>query len=325
MTGWKPIPRGLNGCNMRNLIALLSVVLIVVPASLMGEDVAPRQKVLFIGIDGCRLDALHEAQTPHIDRLMEQGILFEGTDILSPTRTDQANTVSGPGWSNLLTGVWPNKHRVSDNKFVTPNYHRYPHFFVRAKEAQPKLQTASFSDWGPIAKTILAGADVTVDRPADGADEYRTHDAELAGECTKHLQTADPDLVFVYFGQVDEHGHKYGFHPTVKQYVESIERVDGLIGQVIAAIKARPTQAREDWLVLIGTDHGGAGTDHGDGHENPDIRRTFLIASGPSTERGVSKIQTYQVDHVATALTHLGIAIDPTWELDGQPRGLQGK
>lgn len=281
------------------------------------------RKVLFIGIDGCRYDALRAAQTPHIDRLVEQGMLFEGTDILSPQRKDQANTVSGPGWSNLLTGVWPDKHGAIDNKFVGTKYDRYPHFFVRVKEARPAIKTASFSDWGPIAQKILADADVRVDRAAEGVDEYRKHDAELTQNCVQLLQSDDPDVVFLYLGQVDEHGHKHGFHPTVKPYVESIERVDGLIGQVTAAIETRPDKTHEDWLVLVGTDHGGAGTDHGGGHENPDIRRTFLIASGPSTLRGVSQIPTYQVDHVATALVHLGIVIPPQWGLDGQPRGLK--
>jgi predicted AlkP superfamily pyrophosphatase or phosphodiesterase len=308
---------------MRNILWVGLVLLLGSVASVAAEDVAPRKKVLFIGIDGCRYDALRAANTPHIDRLVEHGTLFEGTDILSPQRTDHANTVSGPGWSNLLTGVWPNKHLVANNKFIGPNYKRYPHFFVRAKESRPQLKTASYSDWGPIAKQILAGADVAVDRAAEGSDEYRKHDAELAAECAKLVQTGDPDLVFLYLGQVDEHGHKHGFHPTVKPYTEAIERVDAHIGQVITAIAARPTKAQEDWLVLVGTDHGGAGTDHAGGHENPDIRRTFFIASGPSTVRGVSQEATYQVDHVATALTHLGIAIDPIWELDGQARGLK--
>ncbi len=107
-----------------------------------------RKKVLYIGIDGCRHDALVAAQTPHIDGLVERGTRFVGTEILSPNRTDDANTVSGPGWSNLLTGVWPDKHGVGSNRFLFPKYKDYPHFFQRAKTAKPELKTASYSDWG---------------------------------------------------------------------------------------------------------------------------------------------------------------------------------
>jgi predicted AlkP superfamily pyrophosphatase or phosphodiesterase len=282
-----------------------------------------RKKVLFIGIDGCRHDAVVAANTPHIDRLIETGTRFVGTDILSPKRSDDANTVSGPGWSNLLTGVWPNKHGVGNNRFLLPKYDNYPHFFARAKEVQPALKTASFSDWGPIADNILRASDHTVSLPADGADDYTSKDAELAAACSQHLQSADPDLVFLYLGQVDERGHGFGFHPTVKQYVTGIENVDQHIGQVLSAIQSRPKRAQEDWLVLIGTDHGGAGTDHGDGHSNPDIRRTFLIVSGPAAEVNAPQKPTYQVDIVATALTHMGVALRPEWKLDGQPVGLK--
>lgn len=282
-----------------------------------------RKKVLFIGIDGCRHDAVVAAITPHIDGLVERGTRFEGTEILSPNRTDDANTVSGPGWSNLLTGVWPNKHGVGSNRFLFPKYKDYPHFFARAKEARPDLKTASFSDWGPIAEKILSASDVTVSLPADGPEDYTKKDVELTSACCEHLKTGDPDLVFLYLGQVDERGHSFGFHPTVKEYVTGIENVDGHIGKVLTAIQSRPQAAREDWLVLIGTDHGGAGTDHGDGHSNPEIRRTFLIVSGPAAEVNAPQIQTYQVDVVATALTHLRVALHPEWKLDGHAVGLK--
>ena len=288
------------------------------------EDVKPltRQKVLVIGIDGCRHDALVTAETPQLDAIIARGTRYVGTDILSPTRTDKANTVSGPGWSNLLTGVWPDKHGVNNNRFVGSNYERYPHFFARAKATKPEIKTASFSDWGPIGEKILSASDKTVSQPAEGAESYTKNDSELTTQCCEHLRNLDPDLVFLYLGQVDECGHSFGFHPTVKEYTQAIERVDGHIGQVTQAIQSRQTYAKEDWLILICTDHGGAGTDHADGHTNPDIRRTFLVVSGPSAVVNATQTQTYQVDVVATALTHLKISLHKDWELDGKPVGL---
>ncbi len=294
-------------------------------ASARAEDTnrAPRKKILVIGIDGCRHDAVVAADTPHIDALIARGTRFVGTEILSPHRVDQANTVSGPGWSNLLTGVWPNKHGVTNNRFFGSKYDSYPHFFVRAKAVRPEMRTASFSDWGPIAQKILRDSDKTVNQPAEGAESYIKNDAELTDHCCEHLRNHDPDLVFLYQGQVDECGHTYGFHPTVKEYTQAIERVDGHIGQVLKAVESRQTFAQEDWLTILCTDHGGAGTDHGDGHSNPDIVRTFLIVSGPSAEVNAPQKQTYQVDVVPTALTHLEIPLHKDWELDGKPVGLK--
>lgn len=314
---------GMMNSSLSIVVAVVVFLGVANPSPAEDGKLPARRKVLVIGIDGCRHDAVVAAETPHLDAIIARGTRFVGTDILSPTRTDQANTVSGPGWSNLLTGVWPHKHRVNNNRFVGSNYDRYPHFFSRAKAARPEIQTASFSDWGPIGEKILSASDKTVSQPAEGAESYIKHDSELTTQCCEHLRNLDPDLVFLYLGQVDECGHAHGFHPTVKEYTQAIERVDGHIGQVVQAIQSRPTFASEDWLILICTDHGGAGTDHADGHTNPDIRRTFLIVSGPSAAVDAPQTQTYQVDVVATALTHLKISLHQDWGLDGKPVGLK--
>ncbi len=277
-------------------------------------------KVLILGIDGCRLDAWQAATTPHLDQLVAEGILFEGTDIRSERNADEADTISGPGWSNLLTGVWPDKHNVLNNQFTEPHYDQFPHFFVRLKEVHPTAVTASFSDWQPIAEKIVRAADVNEHFLED--NDYETGDTHAAMACVQYLQTADPEVVVLYLGQVDETGHKHGFHPAVPEYVAAIERVDGHIGTVLTAIQSRPTYVQENWLTLVCTDHGGLGTNHSGGHHSPEVRRTFMIVSGPTVQRGSSDAPTFQVDVVATALKHLGVEAKSEWQLDGKPVGL---
>jgi arylsulfatase A-like enzyme len=105
--------------------------------------------------------------------------------------------------------------------------------------------------------------------------------------------------------------------------VQAIERVDAHVGTLVAAVRARPTYAHEEWLFLVGTDHGGRGTDHGGGHNVPEILETFLIVSGPTVDRAAIEGPTYLVDLPVTALVHLGVAIDPQWQLDGRPLGVR--
>ncbi len=303
---------------MLRSIALIALSFI----STAGWSTEPVKKVIFIGIDGTRWDALEAAETPNMDALMAKGALSVGTEIIAPRET-KGDTVSGPGWSNLLCGVWPDKHGTIDNSFKGKNYTEYPHFFARIKESQPQAQTASFSDWGPIKANILSQADEVVAEDSHGAAAYADADARLAKACATHLREKNPDAVMLYLGQVDETGHAKGFHPKVPEYIAAIQRVDGLIGDVVTAIKARPTFAEEDWLVIIATDHGGIGTGHGGGRKIEEIRRTFMIVSGPSALVGKMEEQTYQVDVVATALTHLGITLKPEWKLDGRAVGLK--
>jgi hypothetical protein len=281
----------------------------------------PAKKVLVIGIDGCRFDALKKAEAPHLDALMAAGGVAQPTRIF-PARYREADTISGPGWSNVLCGVWADKHRVMDNEFTAPNYEEFPHFFTRLKEAQPETVTASFSDWGPIAKNILSSADVTFDANETDKD-YVSGDVAVAAAASKYLRDANPTATVVYLGQVDEAGHKEGFHPSVAPYVKAIEQVDAHIGTLLEAIESRPTREDEDWLVLVTTDHGGSGTGHGGGHDNPEVACSWLVVSGDGAKQGAISGEHGQVDLVPTALAHLGVELDPAWKLDGEAVGLK--
>ena len=125
-----------------------------------GSDLnIPEARVLVIGIDGVRPDALRIADTPAIDELISEGAFTNNTKILGD-RYRENETISGPGWSSFLTGVWADKHGVNDNTFRGQNYDEYPHFFVHLKRAFPEAITGSFVDWEPIDTFILRDADV---------------------------------------------------------------------------------------------------------------------------------------------------------------------
>jgi predicted AlkP superfamily pyrophosphatase or phosphodiesterase len=280
-----------------------------------------KKKVLFIGIDGCRFDAIKVADTPNLDRLMADGCYADNCLILGE-RYQGNDTISGPGWSSILCGVWADKHGVHDNSFKGRNYEEYPHFFSRLKEVDPASMTASMVTWIPIQQFIVSAADVGAMFPSLGSD-YEKADASAAKAAVKVLTERDPTAVFFYIGQVDETGHKHGFHPTVKPYLAAIEQADKHVGEVLEALAARSTLAGEEWLVVVTSDHGGKGTGHGGGHREPEILNSFLIVSGPAAQRGKIEEQTYLVDAPCTVLSYLGGKLDPKWKLDGRAVGLK--
>jgi predicted AlkP superfamily pyrophosphatase or phosphodiesterase len=288
-------------------------------ATVRADDVhGPIRKALVIGIDGCRTDALLAAKAPHLHGLIRQGAFSEATEVLGP-RPAGADTVSGPGWSNILTGVWPDKHGVTDNKFKGARLQEYPHFFRRLKEHQPRAFTASLVVWEPIHQSIVSAADDS--RPMKKeSEEYRVGDARLAEEARKLLAEGNPDVLFLHFDNVDGTGHKKGFHPKVPEYLAAIEGVDAHIGSILQSLRQRPTYAREDWLIVVCTDHGGQGTGHSGGATKEEIRRVFLIVSGSSVAPGKIEGPTALVDVVPTVLTHLQVPLKSEWKLDGQAR-----
>ena len=272
---------------------------------------AREPKVLVIGIDGTRPDALVAARTPAIDALAADGCM-------TVEASTSQHTVSGPGWSTVLCGVWPDKHRSTDNRFLVTDYERYPSLFTLAKLARPSIRTAYFGNWGPIGERILAkdpiDTRVSLQDTKNDAPQTDACIAALAGD-------DDLDLAFLYIGNVDETGHTFGFHRAVPEYIAAIEEADGRVGRAMDAIRARRNFAAEDWLVVLTSDHGGT-IDLNHGRDIPEHREIAFIVSGDAAARGELRGTVNQCDVVATAFAHLGIAVDPAWDLDSHAVGL---
>jgi len=265
------------------------------------------KKVLLIGIDGVRPDALQAARTPHLDQLIAQSAYSYCA------QTDE-NTLSGPGWSNILTGVWSKKHGVVNNFFIGENYDQYPSLFTRLQQLRPELYTVSAVSWRPINNHIIPIAD----------KKYTYYDSEgdlkVMKDAVRVLSKENPDVMFIHFLDVDLAGHSYGFHPTVPQYLKEIEDVDRQIGSVLRALHGRKNYPHEDWLIICTTDHGGRIDGHG--YNVPEDRTIFYIQHGKSIIPGKLDPPPCQVDVVPTILQHLRVPIDPAWGLDGKVRGL---
>lgn len=233
---------------------------------------AQTKKVLFIGIDGCRADVMMSSNIPNIQNLVNQSIY-------SLDGLCAATTWSGNGWSTMLTGVWHTKHNVQDNNFTSPNYINYPDFLTRAETYNPNLRTISLANWAPINDKIVKSADVKSNLGSDLA---------VKNAAVNAMQNDNPDILFVDFDDVDHAGHSYGFAGTVPQYVSSIQTTDSYIGEIVSAMKSRPTYSSEDWLVVLTTDHGAVQSAHGGG--NLSERNIFNIYSNPGfTPQQISK------------------------------------
>ena len=86
---------------MKYFALIFSILVAFSFSSLLSQT--PSSRVLVIGIDGVRSDALTAANTPNIDALMSAGVY-------SPDALNDDITISGPGWSDILCGVRSDKH-----------------------------------------------------------------------------------------------------------------------------------------------------------------------------------------------------------------------
>lgn len=281
-------------------VGLLLVSFLIPDTVLLAQN-----KVLIIGIDGTRPDALLAAKTPELDKLWKNGAysFSAHTDPLS---------WSGVCWTGMLTGVWKEKHKVYSNAYENPNIKEYPHFFRLAKQQKPHLKTYSIVNWSPIHK-ILQKNDATV------AASPLT-DAAVTRQVVKTLKHKEVDVLFVHLDNVDHAGHTYGYAVDNKKYMEALTKTDKKVGKIIRALQKRKNYEQENWLVLVSTDHGGSGNNHG--KDIPGHKTIFYIAAGKDVKKGEIKRQVNIVDVAVTALHHLNINIKPEWNLDGAVSGL---
>lgn len=293
--------------------ALIAASALAAPAG-AADAAATTDKVLVIGIDGAVLDRVKAANAPHLKGLMAQGLTARSTLYANP----MAATSSGPGWSTIATGVWPDKHGVKDNSFAGKNYTAYPDFLTRIENAKPALNTYAAADWEPITSTDAGGPifSAKVDKRLSlkgDRDGYGSEDPKVAAAAAAELQGQNPDAAFVYLGEIDVAGHSYG--AASQQYLDAIGRVDTLIGQVLTAVQNRPTYAQENWKILVTTDHGHTNSG-GHGGSTIQERGTFVIAKGAGIAAGSVRDDVKLVDVAATALAQVGVS---TAALDGVP------
>ena len=300
---------------------ILTVLLLGTITAACGEQPTPSEtatkKVLLIGLDGVRVDVLAQAHTPHIDALIAQGTFSDSAYTRMPT-------VSGPGWSSMTIGVWADKHGVMGNNFSDNDYATYPDFLTRLEQIDPAFNTLTVMVWPPLGTTASGGPmisdalDVKINVDGDSLG-YRVADSLAVVAAVAYLANENPDAAFVYLGNIDVVGHETS--SLAPEYQAAIERADGQVGALVAALEQRPTYAEEDWLILMSTDHGRR-DDGGHGGDSPQEHRIFYLASGPSALQGTPATPPNIVDIAVTALAHLGVDLDPAWNLDGKVVGL---
>jgi predicted AlkP superfamily pyrophosphatase or phosphodiesterase len=260
----------------------------------------PVRKVLFVGWDGVRTDALFAAHTPCIDSLLNHSYYNWSTD-----RGEY--TVSVPGWSTILHGVWPSKHGLTDNTFSSNNYESYTDIFTLAKQLKPNLSVATLSNWDDFLR---------ITENENYAQRFDS-DRDLKDDAVKLLNSCTPDIMVLHFDNPDAFGHDSGFSPINQEYLNAISISDAYLSEIMMTIEQRESFYNEEWLIVISTDHGGEGTGHGNQYDLPQTRFVWSILRKPGMNGPIEIPMVNSVDLLPTMLNWLNIPLQSNWNLDG--------
>lgn len=284
----------------------------------LAKSASAAQKAILIGVDGVQLDRLQAINPANLNRLnvaktYTGGIVGESSE---------QDTNSGPGWATILTGVWKHKHLVATNDAGEANP-VFPSVFKRLKLANNQLKIGSFAHWSAINTQFFTSDIALVDQSQSGVSDAAAVAAAI------DFINAGGDFTFVHLDDVDHTGHSFGFGST---YDMSLAVMDQQLGQLINAVFAKQQQTGDDWLILVTTDHGREASGYNHGGQSQSEKTTF-IASNKSLNAEFSSAVTnisntslnglYGYASAAsvmpTMLAHMGVAIQPAWQLDGIP------
>jgi predicted AlkP superfamily pyrophosphatase or phosphodiesterase len=280
-----------------------------------------QQKTVLVLLDGIPADVIEKVNTPVLDEIAKAGGYtrsYQGGEIGKESETP---TISAPGYMNLITGTWAYKHNVWGNGVKDPNYD-YWNIFRIVKALDPNKRTAIFSTWEDNRTKLIgdglteAGGKVldyafdgfekdTVAFPHDDGQRYFFNiDEHVSKEAGGYLKKKGPDVSWIYLEFTDNMGHMFGDSP---QMYDAVTKVDTQVGRIWSALKYREKEFKENWMIVITTDHGRSPKDgKGHGGQSDRERTTWIV-----TNNSELKPSFYQnppvVDILPSILDHMKI------------------
>ncbi len=229
------------------------------------------KKVLVLGWDGCRADAMCLTEDRQaVDALLADGgkayiAYCGGANYPAPIKQVTATI---EGWTTMFTGLWGDGHGITG--FDDVNTAQVHTFFTTAIEEGLIDSSAFCFSWSGHLTTYAE--EMEYDKKNNINAAWNFSEGEEGGEADEgtfetalsELQKPDcADLTFTIFEYCDHYGHNYGFWEDTPEYVKAFRLSNKTGVKLIDAVKARPTYDTEDWLILISSDHGGYVRGHG--------------------------------------------------------------
>jgi hypothetical protein len=318
-----------------------------------------RGKALIIGLDGAKASVARTAMfnrgiAPNLRNLLASGVglvcsgdgcarTHDGNRFGSSPPTTSRNYsspyqwVTGPGWCSVVTGVSNSKHLVRGNSVVeilpfAETSKRYPTIFTLAKRAG--LRTAASGDYGFLSSPspsgclpgivdfecseweyVNCGASSSCNLDFRQAlPESDDEDGKTASFTVDRIRSADADVVFAHFVGIDVVGHRHGWGS--EEQLEAMKAIDLLLGEILRALESRS----EPWLIIVTSDHGGLGLNHGM-NWNDDEFIPFIVSTRNWAQPLRNLTQpVFHYDVAPTVAKWLKLPLNS--DLDGVPQGV---
>lgn len=246
-------------------------------------------KVLLILVDGMRPDSI--SGVPEAQELIKASACAMDAVTVMPS-------VTLPCHMSLFHSVGPERHGTTTNTYA-PQV-RPVNGLCEVLSGAGK-SCAFFYNWEQLRDLSRPGS-LKYSCFCGGQLDFAKSNAMVAQSAVRRLQEDPVDFAFVYLGNVDEVGHRYGWMGP--EYMDAVadswKEIAGL------------TAALPDYTVIVTADHGGHERSHGT--PMPEDMTIPIIIKGPDFAPG-SRLENAGITDIApTVAKLLGAAPDRDWE-----------
>ncbi len=278
------------------------------------ETAARAPMTLVIMLDGQRGDTLDNGLTPNLRRLADGKWQpgYNGAWTLWAGTIRDGTTESSPNHVAIATGMTVAKSHIDWNPDLVAHptdEAKLPTWLTRLVRKRSGARALFLTAW----KTDLHIS------PSHDVKIIMDREEECPQDLVKILsEPGAPAAIMWYCGVPDEAGHAHGYYPYSPEYRSTVREADGWVGDVLAAIAARPTFEQEDWLIAVTADHGGWERCHG--QRSTACYTIPLIFAGRHVVQGRMPGVPRNYDIAPTVLAHFGIDVSGI-DFDGRVRG----
>lgn len=256
---------------------------------------ARAKRAILVMLDGCRPDAIAQADAPNIQALQTTGAATGSGQSIMPSITLPCHT-------SIFYSLPPSVHGIDSN-----TWRELPVACPSLIDvvAQTGYDTAAFYTWEPLRDMAAPGS---VDVVAHRSLSWRHFD-ELTELIPDTIVAKRPTFSFVYLEATDALGHLYGW--MSRGYLYALERADEAVGKLVRSLDA--ANLLEDTLLVIMADHGGHGRGHGT--DSPEDMTVPIIFAGAGIRAGHAiQEQVTLMDVAPTILAALDIPRPDAWQ-----------
>lgn len=285
-----------------------SIVLTVIATmafAISAQAGTPKAKhVILIGIDCFGASTLQRAETPNINRMIDNGALQLYSRCVRETSSSQ-------NWMGILSGASIEMHGVTGNSWEYENrviepavknrQGKFPTIFDHIKEQRPNAKVYAFYDWGNQDRMYDTSR---FDKSKRWGGEEQ--DAEVVEAAINAFVADQPEFMYVYFGKVDHIGHSFGNETDT--LMTCMKETDALVGKLVNTLEEKGLM--KNTVIVMTGDHGGY--QYGHGGDSKSELEVPIIVYGKGVTKG-KYITSVGMNFDATAIVAglLGVQLPP--------------